>query len=274
MAPKKAHKKAVASKKTIKVDTKPAVDLSTISGFEALEKLSRSEAVEEQTEKTKSLSSRVGARMQYHFQGRGHIMLYVRVSPKTNLTLWERVVQDTTAWDLNAPDKVPMGKSYWASLGSEYESEEDRLLYERLVILNENDPKDNQMADALLQFMKNHQRSEPLVEWSEMVQSVNQRNLVVLYRTLWRVFPGHSLHLARVAISILKALKRLDLHITYENMFAVMRDYFDAAMAKYLKSFATVKNGTALWWKEVRHFSDTILPVPTIDILFEATGFF
>ena len=87
-----------------------------------------------------------------------------------------------------------------------------------------------------------------MTESTEMVQSVNQQCYVILLKSMWQVYLGHAIHIARLVISVLKMTTRLDLQQTYQVPFEVMKPHFDIALAKYFSTFATCKNGVALWW--------------------------
>ena len=259
-------KAATEAKKAVK----KADDVVPLSCFDNFEAPVASAAVEAATAKVKSLARRVNERLAYHFAGQAPAMIYIRVSDKTGMTLHERVLADTKKWDEGDENREAMGQTYWTSLRLEYESDEDREKFELLVISDMSQPVDVQLKAALLRMTRNLSKTDELQEWCETVESVNQKNWIVLCKAVYRIYPGQSAALARMGLQILQMAHRCKIKEQFPESFDIMRDWFDLALEKTLASYGGVRHASTLWWQSVQHFSGDILPNDKFAILFAA----
>ena len=105
----------------------------------------------------------------------------------------------------------------------------DATEFEKLVIQDENEPEDVVMKNALSSFMRNVNKTEDLKDWSEMCQSMNQKNFVCLLKALWHINLGQTPGVAKMVCNVMRMIVRLGLEQKYKAELEVVRTYFDLA---------------------------------------------
>ena len=206
-------------------------DKASLSAFDNIEDDRQSNILEVTKEKTKRRGIRAQAKMSYHFPLKS-ASFFSRVSTSTGLLVEERILADTKRADEKHPHAVPMGKMYWDERRKEYEDPMDATEFEKLVIHDENEPEDAVMKNALSSFMRNVNKTEDLTDWSEMCQSMNQKNFVCLLKAMWHINPGQTPGVAKMVCNVMRMIARLGLEQKYKAEFEVVRTYFDLGLKK------------------------------------------
>ena len=123
------------------------------------------------------------------------------------------------------------------------------------------------MKLALIAFCTAASNTRLLVEWSEGVSEINEKNRVALFRQLLRIYFGQNMTLATLVCDIMRMLHRLNKTEQFAEEISLLRCHFDIALQKALQNFKANGLPAALWWKDCHTYAAIVLPAEVVSLV-------
>ena len=77
--------------------------------------------------------------------------------------------------------------------------------------------------------------------------------------------PGRCLENTTVSLAAMKMIKQLNLHVTFPEPWALMRDHFDQCLVASFNQFKLQGRPVTLWWKTNKESASLVLPHVSVD---------
>lgn len=163
-----------------------------------------------------------------------------------------------------------MGNKYYMQIRAEYTNPESVIA--KLTPTNPSDERDHSLVAALEAFVETKACIQQYVDWAGTVANVNNFNLIAVYRQALSMPPQKSLENTIFGIMTLKLVRRLELHRTFPQPWALMREYFDKCLQGSLHQYKLQGKQLTFWWKTNRECASLILPVVAVDKTMQCEG--
>ena len=166
--------------------------------------------------------------------------------------------------------ELTMGAKYHASLKKEYSNPDS--VANRLKPTNPEDKPDDALSQALLALIESKGQIQQFVDWAEGVGSVNNYNLIAIYRQAICLPPSASQENCDFGLTILGVVARLRLQETFPEPWLLMKDYFDRVLQCSLSSFKSQGKAVSFWWKTTKNMAGLILPAQAVTACMACQG--
>ena len=184
----------------------------------------------------------------------------IYVIERNGQTMHDRLIQDRKRWK---DGEIVMGAKYHAALKAEYCDKNNTMNLLRPT--NPDDRPDDGLGAALLALVESKSQNQQFVDWADAVPSVNNYNLIAIYRQAQAMPPSASQDNADFGLTVLGLVARLKLQQKIPAPFLLMRDYFDRLLQCSLSSFKSQGKSVSFWWKTTKHVASFILPEVEVD---------
>jgi hypothetical protein len=128
-----------------------------------------------------------------------------------------------------------------------------------LIIVDETLPDDAKMKKALSQLFAHHRQSHAIDTYLRTAPLPDQKNLVVLCKSLLKVPPLKSLCNANLHLLLLDFFKRVDVKGKFNEIFESMRPTFNMALDKTFVYIQSQGQSTDDWWQGVVASADILV---------------
>jgi hypothetical protein len=193
-----------------------------------------------------------------NFRGWSDEEIYLR--EVNGSALYDRLRIDRRKWKSG---EIEMGNKYYRELRVEFANPD--AVEGRLKPTNPDDKQDDQLLAALTAMVTAKSHVNEFLDWAENVKNVNNFNLIAVYRQLLAMPPGRNVEYLTVSLAAMKMIKRLQLHETFPEPWALMRDHFDQCLVASVSQFKCQGRPVTFWWKAHRASASLVLPELSVD---------
>ena len=127
--------------------------------------------------------------------------------------------------------EIAMGKNYFAEMRIKYRSPHSS--FSLLKAANVDDPIDEVLENALELMFSNNREVQAFQDWAAQVESMNQIDVVGLFKGGLMVPPTRSMENANIVCTILQVVKRLDIHTKHAYEWKLFFNHGDLALQKH-----------------------------------------
>lgn len=200
-----------------------------------------------------------------HFKDFGDEELHLREVNGKNL--WDRLKEDRERW---RKGEIEMGNRYYRNLRQLYEN--PARVEASLRPNNPDDQPDDSLTEALTALIMHKGSFQQFVDWSEAVSSVNNLNLVAIFRQVLRMPADRSVENMTIGLATMKLVHRLSLHTMFPEHWALMRDFFDKVLLSSWNQYKSHGHAMTFWWRSSKQWASLILPAAAVDKVVACQG--
>ncbi|CAE8622777.1 unnamed protein product [Polarella glacialis] len=188
---------------------------------------------------------------------------HVDMTMRAGQSLRQRLTEDRKKW-MQDPT-FAMGKYYDMALREEYGDATPETM---IKIVDQDEPEDESLTKCLRKLFVHNRDLEPLSEYTQVCETINQKNVAAMFRAIMRVSPLCSIDNAALILDVLRMVSRLGLHTRFPGMFAVTKPHFDRACVKSLLRFKANGQLGKTWWDAHQDVAHLIVPADEVQAAF------
>jgi hypothetical protein len=181
------------------------------------------------------------------------------------LTLRQRLARDKRLSRKN-PD-MSMGSNYYRMLKDKYRSSDS--VVKKLEVTNQSDLISPELRTALVALKNANCNKSPLLEFMSGVESLNQKEVIGLYRGTQDLKPNISQKHVQVLVDLMRMILRLELHIKYEKETKLMFPLFDETLCACWDRLKRGRVGPAEFWNLYGDVGSLIMIKDDVDAIME-----
>lgn len=163
--------------------------------------------------------------------------------------------------------RILMGKLFYNNLRKKFQRQDSpwNRIDELLANLDDKESIiDDVLETALIGLCERKKVCDRFHDWCEYVVEINKLCMGAACKQLLKMPPQRSLDNAMCVISLMKVFARLGLVDTMPELFAIMREHFDAAAVKSFQSFKAAGHGSPMWWEANEDWAGLLLPAASV----------